>query len=81
MANVEFKGRRMECNPYVVGLSFDGAPAVLHCRLFIEEGKVIGVRSLRLLTPNGPPIPRLDSGKYVDETSMLADAKEQADVE
>jgi len=55
-------GKLVPCNAYQVRLSFDGAPAVLRIRVFVDEGKVIGVRSLNLVDPDGGPIRRWDRG-------------------
>ena len=53
--------KRIKAETFEVGLSFNGAPVTLYVRLFIDEGKVLAVRRLKLRGPRGE-LPSLTSG-------------------
>lgn len=56
-----------------------GIKAKVMCRLFLRDGEISAVRSLRLFSLDDIPYRRVDSGKYENAAMMEADLEEQAD--
>ena len=58
----EVSSRRLEARAYVLHLDFDGAPAVLRVRVFIDGPNVVAVRSVQLRAPDGRKLPDFNDG-------------------
>ncbi len=61
--------KELEAKMFTKDLEFDGAPAILRVRLFVHGGKVVGVRSVRILNEEGRAIPEFVNGQEWFEVS------------
>lgn len=53
----------VEAKTFEFPVAFDGVPAVLRARVFIDDGKVIGVRHLKLFSADREKLPEFVDGK------------------